>query len=271
MLLRVAQRLRRSRAARVAARGGLVARAGFYLLLAVLAAGVASGAGRSDRRPANAHGALATVAEVPGGRAALLLAAVGFAAFAVLRLAGAYADHEVGVWRRLTTAGQAVFYLSMAIGVTAFLLGDRRAGTARQQDATVLGLVDTSTGRLVLASAGAVVVGVCVWQLRLAWQGGFADSLATDGLGARTRTVLHLVGRIGIVARAASVLPVGGLLMLAAVRAQPRASRDLDQLLEALARDPAGRPLVWVAAGGLLVFAAYSLVEVRFRDVHAGN
>jgi hypothetical protein len=36
--------------------------------------------------------------------------------------------------------------------------------------------------------------------------------------------------------------------------------------------DPAsGHALVWVVAAGFLVFAAYSLLEARYRTVHAGD
>jgi hypothetical protein len=270
VLLRAAQRLRDSQTARVAARAGLVARAGFYLLLAYLAVGIALGWGRS-RSQANAHGALTTVSAEPGGRLALVAAAVGFAAFALIRLAGAYADRRVGRWRRVSTAGQAVVYLAMAGGVVAFLVGDRSTGSAQQQDSTAAQMVMSTPGRLAMAVAGAVVVAVCAWQVRLAVQGGFADSLDTQGMSGQARAVTHGVARVGIVARAAAVLPLGGLLVLAAARADPGESRDLDQLLDVLARDPVGRPLVWVAATGFLVFACYTLVEVRYRRVEAGD
>lgn len=253
----------------MAARGGLAARGGFYLLLSYLAAGVAAGRGRDSQ--ANAHGALETVAARPGGSLALAAAALGFAAFGLVRLAAAYADRTVGGWRRLTTAGQAGFYLVMALGTVAFLIGDQTTGSVQQQDSTAVALVSSDPGRLVMAGAGLTVVGVCLWQLRLAVQGGFADSLTIDHLSRRTRRVLHGIGRIGIVARAAAVLPIGGLFVLAAVRAEPGAARDLDQLLDLLARDPVGRVLVWVTAAGFLVFGLYSLVEVRYRAVHAGN
>lgn len=270
MLFRAAQRLRHSRAARTLARVGLTARAFFYLLLAYLAAGVAAGWGSSDTQ-ANAHGALATIDAQPGGALALVAAAVGFGAFGLLRLASAYADRRVGGWRRLTTAGQATFYLAMAGGTVAYLMGEHGTGSAQQQDSTAMMLVGSPAGRLVMAATGLGIVAVCSWQLLLALRGGFADSLVTDHLSRRARSTLHRVGQVGIVARAAAVLPVGGLLLLAAVRGRPGEARDLDELLDALARDPVGQPLVWVTAAGFLVFGLYSLLEARYRAVHAGD
>lgn len=268
MLLRVVQRFRRSNSARLAARGGLLARGFLYLVLAYLATMVAAGSGDTQ---ANANGALTTVAARPAGWVALAGAAFGFAAFGVMRLAAAYGDRTVGVPRRLTTAGQAIFYLAMSALTVAFLVGDRGAGSTRQSDSTAVLLVSSPVGRLLMAAIGMVVVCVCLWQLRLAVRGGYADSLDTERMGRRMRAAAGVVGRVGIVARAAAVLPVGALLMLAAWWARPGTARDLDQLLDSLVHHPVGHPLVWLVAGGFAVFALYSLVEVRYRQVQAGN
>jgi hypothetical protein len=266
----VAQRLRRSPAARLLARAGLLSRAGLYLLLAYLAAAVAGGWGRHGSQ-ANANGALTTVASQPAGWWALAGAAAGFAGFGVMRLAGAYADRTVSRRRRLTTAGQATFYLAMSAATVAFLLGDHGTGSTQQQDSTAVLLVGSTAGRLLMAAAGIVVMSVCLWQLWLAVQGGFTDSLRTAAMGERTESAAHGVGRVGIVARAAAVLPVGALLTVAAWQARPGTARDLDQLLDSLVHRPLGHVLVWVVAAGFLVFALYSLVEVRYRQVHAGD
>lgn len=266
--MRAVDRFRHSDVARFAARGGLLARGVLYLLLGYLAAALAVGWGR---RPANAHGALTTVAAQPAGWLALAGAAVGFAAFGLMRLAGAYGDRSVGRLRRLTTAGQAGFYLAMSAATVLFLAGDRQTGSSRQSDSTTARLVMSAPGRMLLAAVGVTVVCVCLWQLRLAVQGGYADSLSTHRLGTRGQRAADVVGRVGIVARAAVVLPVGALLVLAAWQARPGAARDLDQLLDGLVHQPVGHVLVWVVAAGFVVFAAYSFVEVRYREVHAGD
>jgi hypothetical protein len=262
--------VRRSRAARVTARLGLVARGVFYLVLALLAAGVAADGG-SRTGPANAHGALTTVAGNPLGELALVAAAVGFAAFGLQRLAGAYADRNVGRWRRLTTAGQALAYLAMAAAIARFLLGARSTGSSRQEDSTAAALVSSAPGQVLLAVVGLVTVGVCLWQLYLAVRGGFADSLDTSGLGRRTRRWAVVVGALGIAARATAVLPTGVLLVVAALWHRPSEARDLDELLHALARHPLGHVMVWCLAVGLAVFALYSFLEAPLRRVHAGD
>ena len=103
-------------------------------------------------------------------------------------------------------------------------------------------LVGSTGGRLLMAVGGLVVISVCLGQLRLAVQGGFADSLRTAALGDRIRSA-----------------------------ARPGTSRDLDQLLDDLVRHPVGHALVWAMAVGFVVFALYSFLEVRYREVHAGD
>jgi hypothetical protein len=85
------------------------------------------------------------------------------------------------------------------------------------------------------------------------------------------RRTITWVGTVGILARAAVAAPIGVLMVLAAVRSQAGDAKDLDQLLAGLNHSTAGHALVWVTAAGFVVFAAYSLLEARYRTVHAGD
>jgi hypothetical protein len=246
-----------------------VARAGFYLILSYLAYRVALGEDGASQ--ANANGALRAVAGTPLGALALVAAVAGFVAFALARFAGAIGDRSVSISRRLTTAGQGVFYLVMAVVTTRFLLGDRSSGSQKQQDSMTARLLATSAGRWVLVVIGILVVAVSAWQAYLAVRGGFTSSLRTSELGPRSRRVARYLGGLAIAARAACMAPLGVLLVLAGVHDRPRQAKDFDELLLALTQIPFGRPLVLVVAGGLALFAAYSLVEARYREAQAGD
>jgi hypothetical protein len=267
---RAVQRARGSRLLKNVARVGLVARGLFYLLLAYLAAAVALGWG-SGGRQANANGALTTVASTPFGFAALVLAAVGFLGFGVSRLAGALGDHRIDPWRRVTTAGQGAFYLVMSVTTVLFLLGRDSTGSSQQQNATTEALLANPVGRLALLATGLVVVAICGWQVRLALRGGFADSLRLHEMGRWMRRSATVLGPIGIIARALAVVPIGALLIVAALTDQARRAKDLDQVLLQLNDSGAGRAVVWLVAIGFLVFAMYTFVEVRYRSAHAGD
>ncbi len=79
-----------------------------------------------------------------------------------------------------------------------------------------------------------------------------------------------LTARIGIPARALAVVPVGVFLIVAAAQADPAQARGLDAMLLELAVSAWGRVLVLLTAVGFTVFAAYSVLEARFREVSAG-
>jgi len=250
------------------ARVGLVARAVFYLLLAGLATSLLLGARSGEQT--NANGALSQVAAAPVGLGLLAGAALGFAVFGVVRVAAAVRDHRHGRLRRVSTAGQGLLYVAMAVGTSAFVLGSRSTGSEQQQRATATQLIALPFGRVLLAVAGLVVLGMCAWQVVVAVQGHFADSLSDERMGERARTVTLLTARIGIPARALAVAPVGIFLLVAAARADPGQAKGLDALLLEASRSPVGRVLVVLAAGGFLVFAVYSLLEARYRQVSSG-
>ncbi|MGN6242289.1 MAG: DUF1206 domain-containing protein [Motilibacteraceae bacterium] len=254
---------------RFTARMGLVARAVFYLVLAYLAVVVARHAG-SGGQQSDANGAMRLVAANPLGKAVLLLAVLGFLAFGASRLLGAFRDRRPSRLRRLSTAGQGLWYLVMAALVGEFLLGKGSVGSEQQHDSTTATLLSLPGGRWVVAGVGVVVVCVCGWQVLTAIRGQYADGLRLSRLPAALRAPAHVVARVGIPARALAVAPVGVFFVLAGVEANAGASQGLDAYLSRLARHPSGRVVVLAVAVGFVVFALYSLVEARCREVAAG-
>jgi len=90
-----------------AARFALVARACFYLLLAGLVINLTVQGAHG--RQADTKGALETVTGNPAGVVALVAVAVGFLAFGVTRLWGAWRDERPSGWRRTGTGLQGAF------------------------------------------------------------------------------------------------------------------------------------------------------------------
>jgi hypothetical protein len=250
---------------RLVARLGLVARGLFYLLLAGLAAQLALGS-RSGPAQANANGALTQVAGAPLGIALLAGAALGFLAFALVRVYGAITDGRHGGWRRLGTAGQGLIYVGMALVTASFLLGRRSTGSEQQQRSTAQSIIMWPFGRGLLVAAGLVVLAMCGWQLLVVARGDFADSLRNG----RLHRLTLMTARIGIPARALAVAPVGVFLVVAAVQADPQQAKGLDAVLLDTSRTPVGRVLVLLAAAGFVVFAVYSLLEARYRELASG-
>src|SRR4051794_36620486 len=253
-----------SRGFRVVARVGLIARAAFYLLLAGLAVDVAVTRGHGGRQ-ANAHGALSVVAVDPVGLLAVLLTAVGFLVLGVARIVGALRDEELPGWRRTTTALQGAFYIALTWVPLSFALGRRSTGSEQSQHAETARVLGWPGGRVLVVAVGLVVVVVCAWQIRTAWTRDFTDGMGMPKRSPHVRRLITVVGVIGIVARALVFVPVGLFLVVAGIQADPGHANGLDETLASLARQPWGPAALAVVALGLVTFAAYSLLEARYR------
>jgi Domain of Unknown Function (DUF1206) len=111
---------------------------------------------------------------------------------------------------------------------------------------------------------------MCGWQLVVAARGDFADTLREDRMGQVAGRLTMITARIGIPARALAIVPIAVFLVVAALRADPDQAKGLDAILLELSRTWAGRLLGILAASGFAVFAVYSLLEARYREVSSG-
>ena len=268
-VLAVLSCLRNSSLLRSTARIGLLGRAVFYLLLAGLGVSLLVGPPGADGQ-ANANGALRAVAQTPVGAVLLVGAATGFAAYGVARVVGAASDASHGRLRRLSTAGQGLGYFVFAWVTGSFLLGKEEAGSEQQQEQATARVLGLPGGRLLVLAVGLAVLALCLWQLVVAAKGHFGDSLRTEQMSCPVRRIVWLVARVAIAARALAYAPVGVLLVVAGARSAPAQADGLDAVLLELARTEPGRALVALVAIGFTVFAAYSLIEARYRTVTSG-
>jgi uncharacterized protein DUF1206 len=278
-----------TRALHLAARGGYLARGLFYALLAYLVIRIAmlrgvaaeqahqsalAGAGNraaagAGGRQANAEGALSLISQSLVGTLLLGCAAAGFLLLAAVRLFAAWRDRRPGVVRRLSVAGQGLSYVAVGLIPISYLSGNRRAGSEAQQHDTTAKVLDVPGGAALVVTAGVLVLAVCGWQLRGVATQDFTEGLVEDAPPALAR-LARLSGSIGIAARAVVFLPIGIFLIVAGFSYDPRGARGLDGELLLLAGHPWGVATLCVIAVALLIFALYSLIEARYRDVTRG-
>jgi hypothetical protein len=252
------------------ARAGLAARGLFYVVLAYLAARIALLPGSSGRQ-ANTHGALELISRSVPGKVAIAVAAAGFCGYAVVRLASAWQDREAPTLRRWTTAGQGIVYLALTYVPISFLVGDHATGSERQQHAEAARLLGFAGGRELVVAIGVVVVGSSCWQIRTAYTEDYADGLQLAGAGRLMTLLVRVAGKVGIAARALVFFPIGIFLIVAAVQYDPDHAKGIDGELLELSGHSWGDAVILLSAAGLLVFALYSFLEARYRDVDAAR
>ncbi len=250
------------------ARAGFAAKGVLYAIIGAIAIKVAAGGGG---KPEDAQDTLSTLADEPLGRFLLIVLAVGFAAYAVWRLAelilGPRTKHGAeGYGERVADVGRIVVYggLSAFTWTIVAGAGAKTSGSEREQTAMVLGWPG---GVALVTALGIVILGVAVVQAYRAATQAFLDDLDVAEAGETGTSLATWVGTAGHAARAVVFGLVGVFLVKAALEYDPDEAVGLDGALKEVAGQPYGRYLLGAVAVGLLLYGGYCLVEARYRRV----
>ena len=257
----------------VAARAGLVAKGISYGIVGVLAIKLALGdGGKATSRP----GALHALASQPFGKVLLTLLAIGLACYALWRFLQAFAAQDNGesmikeVARRLGYFGRGLVYAALTVSAVKILLGDgggqSQNGKAHKTTAVVL---SWPGGTWIVGIAGAILVGIGLWNGYRGLTRKFEDRWRAGGMGETARTWGARVGVAGHLARAVVFSLIGIFLVKAAGEYSPKDAIGLDGALQKLARANYGPYLLGLTAAGLVCYGLYCLVDARYRDVSA--
>jgi hypothetical protein len=249
-------------------RVGLVAKAVLYAVIGLLAIQVARG-GREESP--DKGGALRTIAEQPFGKGLLVLLAVGLAAYALWRLAQGILDRDnegegpKGLVKRAGALGKAGWY-GLLCGLTVSTLVGNGNGGGNEQQQTA-GVFDRPFGRYIVYAAGIAFVGAAAFNGWRAVTCKFNKKLKTGEMNDAEEAAATGVGIIGHLARMVVFALIGAFLVRAAWEYDPKRARGLDGALLEVAQAPYGGPLLGAVAVGLLAYAAYCLVQARYRRI----
>jgi hypothetical protein len=253
------------------ARAGLVAKGVSFGIVAVLAIKLAVGHGG---KATSREGALHELAGESFGKVVLALLVVGFAAYALWRFVEAWAapGDDAKKWaKRAGSVGRGMIYAALAYSAAKLLAG--AGGSASQNERareTAETLFSWPAGTWLVGIAGAVVIGVGLWNLYRGLALKFEDRWRTGEMGATARRWAGRVGAVGHVARAVVFGLIGVFVVKAALEYDPKEAIGLDGALQKLASAEYGPYLLGLTAAGLLAYGLYCLVDARYRDVSAG-
>jgi hypothetical protein len=250
-------------------RVGLIAKGVSYALVGVLAIALAAGiGGRATGRP----GALEVFADEIWGKALILGLVLGFAAYALWRLAQAIFDREregtdaPGFAKRASYLARALLYGALAATAVTLLDGTEsettETGEARQATAEVLGWPG---GRWLVAAVGFGFLGAAVFNAYRAFTQKFEKKWYVDDLGERTQSVLAGLGSVGLLARFVAFGLIGLFLVRSAYEYDPQEAIGLDGALRKLADGAYGQALLGALAAGVLCYAVFCFAEARYR------
>lgn len=263
---RTADDVARSRTLEWLARAGFVARGLVYLIIAILAIKLAIG---EQGTTTNQQEALRTIATQPFGKVLLVAVAIGLAGYALWMLARAAIGHGAesrdSPTDRVSALATAIAYGVLCATAVEVLVGSGAEGGSTKE--ATGGVLSWPGGPVLVAIAGAVLIGVAFYQAYKGAARKFLEEADTTAMEPRVRRAYTALGIFGYVARAIVFALVGYGLIKAAVDYDPKKALGLDGALHKLADASYGPPLLWVVAVGLAGFAVYSIADARYHKV----
>jgi hypothetical protein len=173
---------------------------------------------------------------------------------------------------RVARAGliaRAVIYLMVAASLVVGPQSGQAsaAGAHRQETELTARVLGWPFGQLLVGTVGAVLVASGVGFGYQAVTTNFQDRLKQQQMRPAVRRAATVLGAIGSLSRAVTLVLVGVFVVSAAVTFNPRKARGLDASLRAIADQPYGPYLLAAVALGLACYGVYVLLEVRYRKV----
>lgn len=260
----------RSRVFNWLVRAGFAARGVTYGVIGGISIALALGVG-SDGAAPNQQGALQFIARAPLGRAVIVVAALGLLAYALWKLGQAVIGRgpEGGggptLKDRIANLGGSLVYFAFFAVAVRVLVGSAGGNQTAQQQQATAGVLHWPGGSIIVMAAGAVLLGISLFQI---WE-AFCDQFAEDNklleMSRRAARAFLVIGRIGLTARALVFVLIGYFVIRTAVESRTSPGIGLDGALAAVHGEPLGNVLLALVAAGLLIFAAFSFFEARYR------
>jgi hypothetical protein len=256
------------------ARAGYAAKGVLYGTVGLLALSALYGL-FGEGRLTGARGALETIATQPFGQVLLALMAVGLAGYVLLRFAQAFTDAEnkgsdaSGLMQRAGFLASGLLYGLLAL--YAVQLGGwlgRSGGGSKRSEWTAT-LMSHEAGIALIGLIGATFAGVGVYQLYRAATRQFEKHWVGVGAAGRTSTFAVRFSQFGVAARGFTLMLIGGIIVDAALGADPEEARGLGHALTSLRGEAYGTVMLTLIGSGLLCYGLYCFINARYRRIQS--
>ena len=219
----------------------------------------------------NQKGALAELAQQPGGKILLTLMAIGLFGYAFWRLLRAAVGHgpeETDDGKeRLKGLVSGIAYASLFVTCLAILFGSSGSGGSGSPDKATGGVLGWPGGQFIVGIAGLVLIGVGLYQGYEGVKKKFLEKSKTGEMSEKTEKAFTALGVAGHLARMVVFALIGYFLLKAAIDFDPKKAVSVDGALAAVAKASYGPVLLGIVAAGMIAFGAYSVADARYRRV----
>jgi hypothetical protein len=250
----------------VLGRIGLVGYGVVHLLVAWLALAVAFGI---PDDPPDAQGAVATIADTPGGTLALGMGAFCLLAFALWQLTAAaigfrWVRGGERVRKRAGAVAKSIATGSLAVLVVDSLVDHGQQGTTSAQSLAAA-LLALPAGRFLLGAVACVILVLAGTMTYTGVRRTFMGDLDLRRVNDLTRRAIEVLGMAGTLSRALALAVVGLLAGGAALFEDPNRAGGLDTALRALGSTALGASLLVVVAVGFAAFGLFCVADAATR------
>ena len=254
------------------ARLGYATKGAVYGLIGVLAVMAAVGSGG---KTTDTKGALHTIAGQPFGQILLVVVAVGLIGYALWRIIEAWKDPDhkgddaKGIATRAGYLFSGLVYGALAFNAALLAFGSGGGGGGNSKQDWTARVMQQPFGQWLVGVAGAIIIGVGLYKIYLAYKVKFRKKLNLRELDRNQEQWVVNICRFGITARGVVFILLGFFVLQAAYKSNPDKVRGLDGALQTLARQPFGKFLLGIVALGLVAYAIYMIVQSRYRSFKA--
>lgn len=249
-------------------RAGHFAKAAVYFIIGLLAFKLAIGAGGEA---AGARDAIREIGQQPFGQILLGLVAIGLVGYTAWRLVQAAKDTEgdgveaKGVVKRIGYALSGISYFALGLFAGSLALG-WGGGGSESGAGPASSLLDSTWGRVVLAIAGIITIGVACYLVYKAYRAKFMSKYNLGAMSETSRTVALHAGRIGLSTRGIAFAIIGGFLLVSAIRGTNDGDiAGMSDALAAIASQAYGKILIGITGFGLMCYAVHTAMMGWFR------
>jgi hypothetical protein len=235
-----------------------------YIIMGLLAVQVAFGKGGALASPL---GAIAKIGKQPGGMVLLWVVLLGLISYSLWGVVRAVFDplHKgndmKGLIARAGFLVSAFGYAILILSTYGYITGKSPASSGSQSQKMITTIMAMPWGRWAIGIIGLAALATGLYQIYLGFKAGFDRQFETYALTPEQVKLATDVGRFGTAARGVVLTLVGGLIVLAAYRANPSQPIGMDAALATLLHQPYGIWLLGIVAVGLIAFGCYSMLS----------
>ncbi|MDF9796600.1 hypothetical protein OKW21_001863 [Catalinimonas alkaloidigena] len=252
------------------ARFGYASKGVIYILIGVLAAMAAFGAGGQT---SGTQGIFQKILSQPFGKILLGIVAVGFVGYAVWRLVAAIKDAEhkgndtKGILFRIGYVASGVIYGYFAFQAFKMIFGaggGSGSGGGDGQQMFVSKLLEQPAGQWLVGIVAVAAFAKGIYQIYKGWTNKFGNDVRDGGVKREIKDLYMKLGKAGFIARGVVFAIVGFFFFKAAITASSSQAGGTDKVFSFLS-STGGPWLMGLIAIGLAGYGVFQLVKARYK------